>query len=472
MTASISRTPPPGPVPLAAAQDQVLVEMRGARQGRRIVRGARGHPDLDRDQRARRGSPRSRRERHCRGGARRARAARPSPAARPEPHRRGARSARGGPAAGHQAAARPARGRARHGRTAAESTKPAEPTRRNRGRALRLAGAGVLWPEHETPGVLAGGGGRGRRPRVRARTGRGGARGAEPGLRSAARRADRRRARGSSWAAVAARSSTCPWPAARVARRAGRDGAITLRGDRRRRGRPARLDLVSNVRARDASLLDHRIALDFRAWSRDNYVVLPGAVYAGNRFQARRAAYPPLLTEPADIGPHVPPIIPDIPRLSAGSGPSALSLDAGALAIPALGVRVPAARLGHHLAPATRRRGPRPIALAIAESDDRARATLTIGARGRDEIPVRVHVFDCADIPRPVRAAACASKGASGRDRAGQRAAVLGLVRRSRGARERAAGRRSPACSRSASAPAPTRPGRRAGAAGWRRRSR
>ena len=188
-----------------------------------------------------------------------------------------------------------------------------------------------------------------------------------------------------------------PLAGLRAARRAGRDGAITL-APSAVAGQTGALDLVSTVRARDASLLDHRIALDFRAWSRDNYVVLPGAVYAGNRFQSRRAAYPPLLSEPADIGPHVPPIVPDIPRLSAGSGPSALSLDAGALAIPALGVHIPAARLGIIWLPRTVA-GPAPIALAIAESDDRARATLTIGARGRDEIPVRVLVFDCADIP-------------------------------------------------------------------------
>jgi hypothetical protein len=187
-----------------------------------------------------------------------------------------------------------------------------------------------------------------------------------------------------------------PLSGLRVARRTGRDGAISLAATGVP-GQTGALDLVSTVRAGDASLVDHRIALDFRAWSRDNYVVLPGAVYAGNRFQARRAAYPPLLSEPADIGPHVPPIVPDIPRLSAGSGPSALSLDAGGLAIAALGVHVPAARLGLIWLPRAAA-GPTPIALAIAESDDRGRATLTIGARGRDEIPVRLHIFDCADI--------------------------------------------------------------------------
>jgi hypothetical protein len=190
-----------------------------------------------------------------------------------------------------------------------------------------------------------------------------------------------------------------PLAAPRSARKAGRDGAITLAAAAAGASTDV-LDLVSNVRARDALLIDHRIALDFRDWSRDNYVVLPGACYAGNRFQARRAAYPPLLSEPADIGPHVPTIVPDIARLSASAGPSALSLEAGALAIAAMGVHVPAAHLGIIWLPRGDRAVPDagPIALAIAESDDRAGATLTIGARARDEIPVRLHVFDCADV--------------------------------------------------------------------------
>ena len=75
----------------------------------------------------------------------------------------------------------------------------------------------------------------------------------------------------------------------RTARRAGRDGAVTLTAvgvD----GRPDAIDLVASTRIREGLLLDHRIVLELRAWSRDNYVVLPGACYAGNRFPSRRAA--------------------------------------------------------------------------------------------------------------------------------------------------------------------------------------
>jgi hypothetical protein len=198
---------------------------------------------------------------------------------------------------------------------------------------------------------------------------------------------------------------------------ASRDGnlAITLTPVA---GRPDAFDVVSTLRL---SPTTYFVALDFRAWSRNNYVVLPGACYAGNRFQARRAArYPPLLTERADIGPHVPPIIPDIPHLSAGDGPSSLTMDAADLAAPAIGILMPAARLGvivmADLASASDW-----TTFRIDEKDDRSSATILIGAGStseppgmrrrpaRDKAPAsrstagriapRVHLFDCPDVP-------------------------------------------------------------------------
>ncbi len=119
------------------------------------------------------------------------------------------------------------------------------------------------------------------------------------------------------------------------------------------------------------------LALDFASWSVDNYVVLPGACYAGNRFESRFVGYPPLLVEPADIGPHVPPIITDIPRLNLHPGPSRLEIAAGDLATPAVAIFAPADRLGLILLcdPSTSigRTG-----LGIIESDDRARASVAI----------------------------------------------------------------------------------------------
>jgi hypothetical protein len=119
------------------------------------------------------------------------------------------------------------------------------------------------------------------------------------------------------------------------------------------------------------------LALDFDAWSTDNYLVLPGACYAGNRFESRFAGYPPLLVEPADIGPHVPPIITDIPRLNVHPGASRLEIAAGDLATPAVAIFAPAEKLGlvllSDLSTSVGRTG-----FGIVESDDRARASVAV----------------------------------------------------------------------------------------------
>jgi len=163
------------------------------------------------------------------------------------------------------------------------------------------------------------------------------------------------------------------------------------------------------------------LALDLDAWSRDNYVMLPGACYAGNRFESRFVGYPPLLTEPADIGPHVPPIVTDIPRLNLHRGPSRLEIAAADLATPAVAVFLPAEKLGLILlvdpASSVGRTG-----LSISESDDRAHASVAAstpfvreghraeGAPGPRERPApskpggsitlraRLHAFDCEEI--------------------------------------------------------------------------
>src|SRR6185437_3341169 len=100
------------------------------------------------------------------------------------------------------------------------------------------------------------------------------------------------------------------------ARRDLRAGTLALRAAPVAGGHDS-VDLFVSFRAKaGAPAGTINLALDFGAWSVDNYVLLPGACYAGNRFASRFVGYPPLLTEPADIGPHVPPIVTDIPRLT------------------------------------------------------------------------------------------------------------------------------------------------------------
>ncbi len=121
------------------------------------------------------------------------------------------------------------------------------------------------------------------------------------------------------------------------------------------------------------------LGLEFGVWSHDNYVLLPGGCYAGNRFASRFVGYPPLLTEPADIGPHVPPIVSDIPRLNLHAGPSSLEILAADLATPAAAVFLPAAQLGVILLVDPRTSIGR-TGLTVSESDDRARASIGVRA--------------------------------------------------------------------------------------------
>ncbi len=147
--------------------------------------------------------------------------------------------------------------------------------------------------------------------------------------------------------------------------------------------RPAAVDLVATFRLEHGTAPASAVglALAFSRWSRADYVLLPGACYAGNRFESRHIAYPPLLAEAADIGPHVPMIVSDVPRLNVRAGSSRLEISAADLATPAVGVHAPASSTGLLVLvePSTR---VGLSCLTLEESDDRTRARLVLGAPG------------------------------------------------------------------------------------------
>jgi hypothetical protein len=126
------------------------------------------------------------------------------------------------------------------------------------------------------------------------------------------------------------------------------------------------------------------VALELGGWARSDYLLLPGAVYDGNRFESRHIAYPPLLTEPADIGPNVPPIISDIPRLDIHGGSSRIDLLAGDVTTPAIGVW--SARQGAALWLLTDQTTPfGDVGITVAESDVPSAADAGDGAGGDDQ---------------------------------------------------------------------------------------
>jgi hypothetical protein len=162
------------------------------------------------------------------------------------------------------------------------------------------------------------------------------------------------------------------------ARRQLRTGSLSLQATPVPGARDA-IDLTASFRARAGAAGGIALALRFDDWSLDNYLLLPGACYAGNRFASRFVGYPPLLTEPADIGPHVPPIVSDVPRLNVHAGPSRLEIALEDLATPAAAIYLPAAGLGIILL-VDPTASPARAGLTVFENDERTRAGLAVGA--------------------------------------------------------------------------------------------
>ena len=109
---------------------------------------------------------------------------------------------------------------------------------------------------------------------------------------------------------------------------------------------PTKSELIRATLTLEAGHADNvNLSLEFphARWSVENFVLVPGAAYNGNRYTSRRIGYPPLLTEPADIGPDVPWIINDIPRLNLEAGPSRFHIRSGDAAVPAIGFFSPSA---------------------------------------------------------------------------------------------------------------------------------
>lgn len=143
-------------------------------------------------------------------------------------------------------------------------------------------------------------------------------------------------------------------------------------------GKPA-LDLILRAELMDGKSPETSLSLDvqFQEWSTKNYVLLPSAVYDGNRFNWRRIAYSPKLLDPKDIGPDKPAIISDVPRLDIGNGPSRIHDRSGSMSVPSAGVHLNGAN--HNLWLLTHQ-GNRlgDYAYDIEENRDRNRARLSI----------------------------------------------------------------------------------------------
>jgi hypothetical protein len=144
-------------------------------------------------------------------------------------------------------------------------------------------------------------------------------------------------------------------------------------------------------------------ALEFeiRQWTREHFVVMPGAVYGGNRFASRAADYPPTAAATGDVGVDLPTIINDIPRLSDTAPRSLLQQLTGDLSTPAIGVFNPETQTGVWLLTGQNTRLGQ-TGLDVEENLETGRAILRCSAPGVRE-GTRYHCFR-TDRPSPDRA--------------------------------------------------------------------
>ena len=147
-------------------------------------------------------------------------------------------------------------------------------------------------------------------------------------------------------------------------------------------GSPDASDFVVTFRLMRGSVPSVAVGIEIPLahWSTENFVLVPAAVYAGNRFTSVKGKYPPSV--PAEFrGPKARIVVADITRLSIGPGPSFIELLTGNMSTPAMGFVAPASgegfllltdqgsRLGDH-------------ALILEESDDRRSAVIRLTAPG------------------------------------------------------------------------------------------
>lgn len=107
-------------------------------------------------------------------------------------------------------------------------------------------------------------------------------------------------------------------------------------------GRYTRKDSFDSIHVKCISGFFENVAvnleLEIDEWQPDNYICMPGVAYNGNRFESRKIPYSPKLTDEKDIGPEIPTIIADIPRLTKEEGFSRIQLKSGVLTMPCVGI--------------------------------------------------------------------------------------------------------------------------------------
>jgi len=137
---------------------------------------------------------------------------------------------------------------------------------------------------------------------------------------------------------------------------------------------------------------------DFTNWSTQNYVLMPAAVYSGNRVKSQRHLYCPFWFDANDVGIDKPQLISDVPRLNINAGPSRIQQRSGDMSTPAIGFHNPSSNQGFWLLTNQQTRlGDSGI--DISENDDRSEARISITA----PVVRELHQYFIADMQAPTK---------------------------------------------------------------------
>ncbi|MBN1144198.1 MAG: hypothetical protein JXA72_07235 [Bacteroidales bacterium] len=104
-------------------------------------------------------------------------------------------------------------------------------------------------------------------------------------------------------------------------------------------GAPGQFRIDLKFFCQEGILRDGSLSCDvvFDQWSTDNYVLMPGSVYNGNRYPVVKMKYMPFFNDPSQIGPDQQILLSDQPRLNYREGQSRIQQRSGAMSIPAIG---------------------------------------------------------------------------------------------------------------------------------------
>jgi len=91
------------------------------------------------------------------------------------------------------------------------------------------------------------------------------------------------------------------------------------------------------------------VDFNFGEWTKQNYVLMPAAVYNGNRYPAIVSDYMPFFNEFDQLGLDKPILLSDQPRLNYKDGVSRIQERSGSMSIPSLGFRSEKAKKGFFL---------------------------------------------------------------------------------------------------------------------------